>query len=83
MDSNRMIEWGLNFYSRSPEFCYVVAGILLVLLLWKPLKVLKTALLLSILAAIIAISFYLIDSMDVGRKIKKDAIHRTEKALEK
>lgn len=82
MDLQTLYAWAQHFYLQYPIFCYVLGGILLLLTFWKPLKVLKAALLLLALAVILYICFALIDSMNFGREIKEKAIHRTEKSLE-
>lgn len=83
MDFQPLIDWGYSFYAQYQIFCYVLAGILVLLSLWKPFKILKAACLLLTLAVIVYICFYLIDSMNVGMDVKEKAIHRTEKAIEK
>lgn len=82
MDFAPIFDWAINFYSQYPQFCYIVGGILLVLVLWKPAKVLKNALLLLVLLLVVYVAFYMVDSMNFGKKIKEEAIHRTEKAIE-
>ena len=81
MDFSQISDWAITFYRQYPEFCSVVAAILLLLILWKPFKVLKNVLLLLVLAVIVYAAFYLIGSMNVGMDIKNKAIHRTEKAI--
>ncbi len=82
MDLQPLLDWGLSFYHRYPEFCYVAAGVLVLLALWKPFKVLRAACVMLVLAVLVYIGFFLINSMNVGIKVKDKAIHRTEKALE-
>jgi hypothetical protein len=82
MDLEHLFDWGYTFYVQYPVFCYVAGGILLLLVLWKPFKVLKSAFLVLVLVAIVYIAFYLIDSMNVGLDVKDKAVHRTEKAIE-
>jgi len=81
MDLHQVIDWGFDFYLRYPIFCYVVAGVLLVLILWKPAKVLKTAFLLLILLALLYAAFFLINSMNIGVQVKEQGIQKMEKAL--
>lgn len=83
MDFQQLIDWGYSFYAQYPIFCYVVAGILLLVSLWKPFNALKMAFLLLVLATILCLCFYLIDSMNVGMEIKKGASQRTQKELDK
>lgn len=83
MDVQQIVAWGESFYGQYPLFCYIAGGLLLLLALWKPFKVLKNVCLLLVLVAVVAAAFYLIDSMNFGVKIKNKAIHRTEKAIEK
>lgn len=82
MDLQQLSDWGYTFYVQYPAFCYVAGGIFLLLVLWKPFKVLKSAFLVLVLAAVVSIAFYLLDSMNVGLEVKGKAVHRTEKAIE-
>lgn len=82
MDFQPLIDWGYSFYAQYPLFSYVLAAVLLLLILWKPAKVLKAAILLLVLSLILYVCFYLIGSMNVGMDVKEKAIHRTEKAIE-
>jgi|GEM_PF-1863486 len=82
MDLSQVINWGVDFFYRYQVFCYVLAGVLLILLLWKPAKVMKTAFLVLILLAVLYFIFLLIDSMQVGVQVKQQGIHKSEKALE-
>jgi hypothetical protein len=82
MDFKQVFAWMRDFYANYPIFCYMAAGILLVLLLWKPVKVLKTALLVFILLVVFSGIFYLIDSMKTGIRIEKQGMQQTEKSLQ-
>ena len=82
MDLDLLVDWGYDFYASQPAFCYVLAGVLLVLLLWKPAKVVKTALLILILLAILFAAFFMIDSMKVGMQVKEQGIEKMEKSLQ-
>lgn len=81
MDLDQVVDWGVNFYLHYPVFCYVLAGLLLVLILWKPAKVLKMAFLILILLAILYVAFFLIKSMNVGVQVKEHGLQKMEKAL--
>ncbi|WP_303720178.1 hypothetical protein [Malonomonas rubra] len=82
MDFQPLLDWVYTYYVQYPTFFYVVVGVLLLLILWKPAKVLKTTFLVLVLIFIVYICFYLIGSMNVGMNVKEKAIHRTEKAIE-
>ena len=83
MDFQPVIDWVQHLYARYPAPSYVIAGVLLLVLIWKPFKVLKKVFLLLIMAGILYVCFYLLDSMTAGMDSKDKAIHRTEKAIEK
>jgi len=82
MDIDLLVDWGFDFYAHNQIFCLVAGGVLLILVLWKPLKVLKTAFLVLILLAILYAAFFLIDSMKVGVQVKEHGVQRMEKSLE-
>ena len=83
MDFQPLFDWTYNFYLQYPTFCYVIGGGMLLLALWKPLKVLKGILLLLLLALILYLCFFMIKSINFSMDVKEKAIHRTEKAIEK
>ncbi len=76
-----LIDQLFMFYHDNSVFCMVAGGILVVLLLWKPVKVLKGIILLIILAAVLYVAIRLVDSVNFGSSLKKSGIERTEKAL--
>ena len=82
MDFQPLLDWCFNFYAQYPIFCYVLAGVLLLLALWKPVKVIKTALLVLVLIVILYICITIVNSMMGGMQSKEKAVHRTEKAIE-
>lgn len=82
MDFHPLFDWCFNFYAQYPIFCYVLVGALLLLILWKPAKVIKTALLILVLIVILYVCINIVNSMMGGMQIKDKAIHRTEKAIE-
>lgn len=82
MDFQPLFDWIYTYYVNYPIFFYVLGGALLLLILWKPAKVLKTTFLILVLVVIVYICFYLIGSMNVGMNVKDKAIHRTQKAIE-
>ena len=82
MNFNWIFDWGGDIYARYPIFCYVAAAVLFILLIWKPAKVLKTALLVLILLAILSAAFFLIQSTNVGVQVKEQGLQKMEKSLE-
>ena len=82
MDFQQILDWGYTFYAQYPIFCYILLGVVVLLTLWKPAKVLKTSLLLLVLLVVLYICFFLIGSLNVGMDAKNRAAHKTEKALE-
>ena len=81
MDLNPLIDWTVDYYARYPIFCYAAGGILLLLTLWKPIKVLKNAFLLLILLTLLYFGSQLIGSLEVGMKASDKAAKRTEEAI--
>jgi len=81
MDFQPLFDWTYTFYIQYPIFCYLLAGVLVLLTLWKPVKVLKASCLILVLAGILYICFSLIGSMNAGVNIKEKAINRTEEAI--
>jgi hypothetical protein len=82
MDLDLVIAWGSDFFDNYPTFCYVAGGVLLALTLWKPVKALKTILLVVVLLAGLYVAFLLIDSLQIGAKLKGQGIHKSEKVGE-
>ncbi len=82
MDFHSLIAWAQSLYASYPLYCYLAAGALLLLTLWKPAKMLKNAFLLLILLAVLYVCFFLIDSMKTGVDVKEKAAHRTESQIE-
>lgn len=83
MDLQPLLTWGHDLYTEYPLYFYLIAGALLLLTLWKPAKMLKRALLLLVLLAVLYVCFFLIDSMRTGVDVKQKAAHRTEDMIEK
>ena len=82
MDFQPLIDGVHNIYAQYPLYCYLAAGALFLLTVWKPAKMLKRALLLLVLLVVVYICFFLIDSMFSGVDVKQKAIHRTESKIE-
>lgn len=82
MNLHPLFDWCFNFYAQYPIFCYVLAGVLLLLALWKPAKVIKTTLLILVLIVILYVCFNIVNSMMGSMQSKEKAVHRTEKAIE-
>lgn len=82
MDVQPLLDWCFNFYAQYPTFCYVLAGVVLLLTLWKPAKVIKITLLTLVLIVILYICSSIVTSMQGGANIKEKALRRTEQALE-
>jgi len=82
MGIQTLIDWAHTFFVQYSVFCYVLGGIILLLILWKPAKVLKTTFLILILLIILYACFYLLGIMNLGIDVKDKAIYRTEKSIE-
>jgi len=82
MALSRVFDWGFQFYADYPMFCYVAGAVLLLLLLWKPAKVLKAAFLVVVLLTLLYLAFFLVDSMKTGVKVKEQGLDRMEKSLQ-
>ena len=82
MNFQPLFDWAYNFYLQYPIFCYVIGGGMLLLVLWKPLKVFKGILLMLVLATIVYLCFCMTNSINIGIGVKEKAIHRTENAIE-
>ncbi len=76
-----LVDWALDFFAQNQLFCYVAAGILVVLIIWKPGKILKNAFLLLVLLGLIYFVMQIFTSINVGRSVKDKAIHKTERAM--
>ncbi len=83
MNFQPLFNWAYSFYLQYSIFCYVIGGVVLLLVFWKPLKVLKSILLMLVLALILYLCFIMTQSVDFSIGVKEKAIHRTEKAIEK
>ena len=82
MDFQPLIDWCRSYYAQYPIFCYVLAGVILLLLLWKPTKVLKTLVLILVLVVILYICATLVGSIQGGSSLTDKAVRRTEKGIE-
>ena len=69
------------FYEHNSLFCMVAGAALVLLILWKPAKMLKRIALVVVLALIVYTAISLVDSANFGSNLKKSGIERTEKAL--
>ena len=83
MDFQPILNWFNNIYLQYPILCYVIGGAILVLVLWKPLKVLKFFLLMLVLALIVYACLYLTKAIDFGIATKETEMNRTLKELGK
>ncbi len=82
MEISQLLDWGLSLYRQYPAFSYGIAAVLLVVTLWKPFKVLKTAFLLLVMAVCLYIGLTLISTMKAGVESKNKGIHRSEQTTE-
>ncbi len=78
---DNLLAWAGDFYARYPIFCYVAGGVLLLLVLWKPAKILKNIFLLLVLLAVIYFAVQVFGSLETGIKLKDKGTKRTEEAI--
>jgi len=77
-----LINWLTDLYYQYPLFCYLLGAVLLLLLIWKPAKLLKFAFLVLVLLGILYVAFTFINSAKTGAKYTKQGIEKSEKGLE-
>ena len=82
MDFSVLIDWAQDLYASYPIFCYALGAVLLLLLLWKPARVLKIIFLAAVLMALIYGLVLLTDTITSGVKVKEGGLQKTQKALE-
>jgi hypothetical protein len=81
MELHTVTAWAEDFYARYPIFCYLAGGIMLLLTLWKPAKILKNLFLVMVLLTIIYFAMQLFGSLQTGMILKDQGSKRTEDAI--
>jgi len=83
MSIQPLFSWLNSLYLQNPILCYAIAGAIIVLVLWKPVKVLKFIVLVLVLALIVYASLYLTKAIDFSIATKKTEMNRTIEELDK
>lgn len=83
MSFQPLFSWLNGLYIQNPIFCYAIAGTILVLALWKPVKVMKFIGLVLVLGLIVYASLYLTKAIDFSTATKKTEMNRTINELNK
>lgn len=82
MDVGLLWDWVGSLYERYPLFSYVAAVLFVLLLIWKPVKVLKNFLVILVFLTLLYLALNLVESMNFGVKVKEQGIRNSEKGID-